>query len=235
MNKILLVILIIIILALAGVVVWQNWLKPAPVVNNQQNQNSANNSLQTIAMQLLDNELKSDLTTTDSGRKLLDYKINKVAVGTDENVCFRFGADFEVKPANKNGWMVSGNIGTDGWIRNISLGYDAIRQGDKYVLGQGFTGAASASCKDSIAQNCVGEGGYITYQTANKQPEDINKSECCAGLSRIFNQYWRVDSTTPGEWRGDAATGLATDVCVYCGNGVCGLGENKCNCPGDCK
>lgn len=24
-------------------------------------------------------------------------------------------------------------------------------------------------------------------------------------------------------------------ICSYCGNGVCGLGENQCNCPADCE
>jgi len=28
------------------------------------------------------------------------------------------------------------------------------------------------------------------------------------------------------------ATGF---ICAYCSNGVCGKGENKCNCPVDCK
>jgi len=27
---------------------------------------------------------------------------------------------------------------------------------------------------------------------------------------------------------------VGASFCTYCGNGICGLGENKCNCPDDC-
>ena len=51
--------------------------------------------------------------------------------------------------------------------------------------------------------------------------EALKGIQCCGGLTVVYDKC--VDYQ-PEE-----------GVCTYCGNGVCGTGENKCNCPADCK
>jgi len=53
---------------------------------------------------------------------------------------------------------------------------------------------------------------------------------CCSGLVRISNDF--PDLRT-GECTGGTDDG--TMYCTKCGDGVCGPGENKCNCPKDCS
>ena len=127
MKKISIIVLVVAVVVLAGIVVWQNWIKPAPAVNNQPevNQPEANES----------------------------------------------------------------------------------------VVNQPATNQPSA--------NCAKEGENIFINN----PEE--PSVCCSGLSQI--QLYEACNAP----RVPAAAGIAT--CSYCGNGVCGLGENKCNCPADCK
>jgi len=52
--------------------------------------------------------------------------------------------------------------------------------------------------------------------------------ECCSGLVAIStikpDQYGKCPLQPP----------LGASVCTKCGNKICGLGENKCNCPNDC-
>lgn len=72
-------------------------------------------------------------------------------------------------------------------------------------------------------RDCVKEGERIRGNGEN------NGMKCCAGLTEVFDQ-WELDS---------AGKCLALDnygyYCLNCGNGLCGAGENKCNCPQDCK
>jgi len=146
MKNILIVILLILVVALAGILGYVVMSKKSSSTNNTTV--IIPKTLSEIATQLVVDYLKADLSSSDQGQRLLDYKINKIEVGNDEGTCFRFGATFAVKPASNTGWMVAGNINSDGWIENVFLGFDAIKQADgSYVLGQGFTGAASASCK----------------------------------------------------------------------------------------
>jgi hypothetical protein len=51
--------------------------------------------------------------------------------------------------------------------------------------------------------------------------------ECCSGLAAI-------GCSTPDSegFCGEPCVGAM--VCAQCGNGICGLGENICNCPTDC-
>jgi len=69
-----------------------------------------------------------------------------------------------------------------------------------------------------ISLRCIKEGekGYF-----------FNDDVCCEGLVKIKNTWPYYDScmgVTDGSF-----------ICAKCGNGVCGPGENKCNCPKDCK
>lgn len=73
--------------------------------------------------------------------------------------------------------------------------------------------------------NCIkeGEGGAYGQQEVGKTNEN-----CCNGLFDIFSVYPLSDGTCP------QPSGISF-ICAACGNGVCGLGENQCNCPADCK
>ncbi|MCX6789536.1 MAG: PKD domain-containing protein [Candidatus Gribaldobacteria bacterium] len=56
---------------------------------------------------------------------------------------------------------------------------------------------------------------------------------CCSGLVSIgkSSDYDASCNLTP-----DAKIAMRLGgVCTACGNGVCGTGENQCNCPSDCK
>ena len=58
--------------------------------------------------------------------------------------------------------------------------------------------------------------------------------DCCAGLVGLEI----LQEGEPG--RPDLPPGCTSDappsmqVCGACGNGVCGTGEDRCNCPSDC-
>ncbi|MBN2014299.1 MAG: hypothetical protein JW778_03885 [Candidatus Altiarchaeota archaeon] len=49
---------------------------------------------------------------------------------------------------------------------------------------------------------------------------------CCPGLTAI-------SCSTPDQ-NGTCTECVGAMICAYCGNGICGLGENICNCPQDC-
>jgi len=68
---------------------------------------------------------------------------------------------------------------------------------------------------------CTGAGGTL-------EAKDVC-AICCAGLTRIS-----LDA--PGD--GGACESTAPPslfLCAACGDGVCSEGENRCNCPGDCR
>ncbi len=76
--------------------------------------------------------------------------------------------------------------------------------------------------EDINNSDCVKEGdGIGDGIILGKKSE-----ECCAGLTPRVSAY--VDND--GECRFGESP-----VCTYCGNGECGIGENKCNCSKDCK
>ena len=82
----------------------------------------------------------------------------------------------------------------------------------------GMLSRCQSVCDPSGACACIGscvtEGQIGIY------------AGCCAGLTSI--PYY--PSVAPC---GDPS-GQASYVCTACGNNVCGLGENHCNCPNDC-
>ena len=125
MKKISIIVLVVAVVVLAGVVIWQNWLKPAPAVNNQP-------------------------------------EVNQPVI-------------------------------------------------NEPVANQ--------------PENCAKEG-EISNNT--------NNLSCCDSLTRILNATIREDGQCIFE-SGSAYQGNPNYACTACGNGVCGTGENKCNCPADCK
>lgn len=50
---------------------------------------------------------------------------------------------------------------------------------------------------------------------------------CCPGLVVINPVQPNTEGNCPSPM-------IGVSVCTKCGNGICGLGENKCNCPADC-
>jgi hypothetical protein len=71
----------------------------------------------------------------------------------------------------------------------------------------------------SDEESCIVEG-----ESGEVYP---GSSSCCEGLSGLT-------CDEPDE-NGNCRTGCSeTFVCANCGNGECGDGENKCNCPVDC-
>ena len=52
---------------------------------------------------------------------------------------------------------------------------------------------------------------------------------CCAGLTPVDSTYPSPQGTCM------RSAPPSVMVCARCGDGVCGTGENWCNCPADCK
>ena len=80
---------------------------------------------------------------------------------------------------------------------------------------------------------CLSEGkgipGGISSEAAAKYP-----SKCCKGLSFVSNS--NLYDKNCNKLKGlDMPIGGPIQVCTKCGDGKCGTGETKCNCPKDCK
>ena len=79
---------------------------------------------------------------------------------------------------------------------------------------------------------CVAEGRRMpTFAVSPEGFEEQRQTgnlECCPGLNSVSNLFYN------GVCEGIVGV-LGGAVCVKCGNGVCGSGENYCNCPEDCK
>jgi len=76
-----------------------------------------------------------------------------------------------------------------------------------------------------ISGTCVVEGAYA-------EPMSVESS--CCDTDNILKQYSYPDEA------GDCVDAYSptvgpTGICIACGNGECGLGENVCNCPEDCE
>jgi len=88
-------------------------------------------------------------------------------------------------------------------------------------------------CESPPVPPCVVEGGTIGYAVSPQGMEEWEKYgkylKCCEGLTKI-DYTIRPDST--GTCR--AVVGWSGSICTKCGDGQCGAGENKCNCPKDC-
>ncbi len=106
------------------------------------------------------------------------------------------------------------------------------------------------SCKDSIdcplqmkCENhvcvdvgCIGEGG--TGPSAGINPEWLGHlpTECCEGLKLIrYSMLYDENGLYDENCNFRPMPGAPSIVCTKCGDGQCGGGETKCNCPEDCK
>jgi len=80
-------------------------------------------------------------------------------------------------------------------------------------------------CVEENDTECAKEG-----EIASGAPmPDVVRKECCVGLTEI-SDCMAVNPTTR---ECDMLVGCGS-ICTKCGNGECGLGENKCNCEEDC-
>jgi len=57
------------------------------------------------------------------------------------------------------------------------------------------------------------------------------KDNCCSGLTYTYScgEIYNNGKCTPTECQ------IPQAFCIKCGDGICSTGENKCNCPTDCK
>lgn len=87
---------------------------------------------------------------------------------------------------------------------------------------EGFVKLLDGSCA-AIEDVCAPEG-----RGAGRNPLAMEYTLCCPGLSPV-SIYRKEQSrcVLDPHYRGQ--------TCVKCGNGICGPGEDECNCPLDCS
>ncbi|TFG35950.1 MAG: VWA domain-containing protein, partial [Parcubacteria group bacterium] len=108
------------------------------------------------------------------------------------------------------------NVSAEFYCNNDVLNYDNYEWIESPMLGEtyycvGFNAPSETQC---ILE---GESGAVV-------PDGPS---CCEGLTQIG-----CDAPVLGECS-EECTGAF--YCTMCGNGICGAGENKCNCPEDCE
>jgi hypothetical protein len=75
---------------------------------------------------------------------------------------------------------------------------------------------------------CIGEGGKYFGDNADD-------NQCCQGLTPVFDCIAEEVCTADGICESMCACpNCYCMVCTACGNGICGAGENWCNCEADC-
>jgi hypothetical protein len=100
--------------------------------------------------------------------------------------------------------------------------------------------AGTSCCVGTKTGFCFEYGGiYKTCTGPGQQYEGkVICARCCPGLARTTIVHpgdavpSSVDGLPDGCDEGDEPGGLG--VCIACGDGACGPGENFCNCPADC-
>ncbi len=101
-------------------------------------------------------------------------------------------------------------------------------------------GTGLGCCEGTRQGTCFKYGGiYDACRAAGETYEGkVICARCCDGLER-------ADTLVPGNQDPPEADHLpegcdfgkdlgSTKVCIRCGDGTCGPGENFCNCPADC-
>jgi hypothetical protein len=85
-------------------------------------------------------------------------------------------------------------------------------------------GACPFACADNYTcADCVPEGLNWT----NQEMDENLSFFCCEGLIQVEN-------SAPDAGGACVPAVNQSFTCAQCGNGICGLGENRCNCPADC-
>ncbi|MCX6791304.1 MAG: hypothetical protein NTV62_03930, partial [Candidatus Gribaldobacteria bacterium] len=98
-----------------------------------------------------------------------------------------------------------------------------------------YVGRTGSKCEFTACPTtkCLKEG-EINSVGYNSSEQSL---DCCPGLRFIsVPEAWRnPDGSADSTCNPFKFTVPSSVVCTYCGNGVCGTGENSCNCPSDCK
>lgn len=77
------------------------------------------------------------------------------------------------------------------------------------------------SCpEDCTNADCIPAGGYVF-------PWDPSYGVCCPGLQAA--SVYQIDAA------GVCQPLVGGAICIGCGDGACGAGEDRCNCPTDCR
>lgn len=85
-----------------------------------------------------------------------------------------------------------------------------------WLLFESSLSSAKASCAG------VGEEG------------DVYGKQCCSGLISVAPNIKELDYQA-GKYCNEIYPSVGTQfICINCGDGVCGAGENRCNCSKDC-
>lgn len=101
--------------------------------------------------------------------------------------------------------------------------------------------------------NKINDNEYCTYKFEAKSPDNKNgclkeherlgdnaEVKCCDGLKPIDPWYVPVSCRPDLKPRNEencvyAGPFSQSRICTKCGNGVCEIPENRCNCPEDCS
>ena len=125
-----------------------------------------------------------------------------------------------------------------------------------FLIAGGIIFAWQKSASDKVKNDLQGQINTLQSQvqqltatdtgTACLKEGEINSTgynssekslDCCPGLKVIpVVDAWRNPDGSVDTTCSEGKLGVPYNVvCTYCGNGVCGTGENKCNCSADCK
>ena len=91
--------------------------------------------------------------------------------------------------------------------------------------------APGSACPAVMYDCCCGNKEEEEEEECAQEGESVpvvpGARQCCDDLSKI-------SCDEPDSNGNCSAHCIGASICAHCGNGVCGLGENKCNCPEDC-
>lgn len=99
-------------------------------------------------------------------------------------------------------------------------------------------GIGTSCCEGTKEGTCFQYGGNAGACTGEGQ--EYNAKDICAGCCPALTRQPAADfgdNTPPsidGFPEGCDIKSHALFICVKCGDGICGNGENECNCPTDC-
>lgn len=123
---------------------------------------------------------------------------------------------------------------SQGEAAGSDVGYS---EGDQYRDGPYLCCAKNGGeecCASEKQGFCFEYGGmyHACLMEGEEYEAKVTCSHCCKGLVSVSS----AEVTSLG---GDplrcSLSPPSVLRCVYCGDGTCGVGENRCNCPLDCK
>lgn len=130
---------------------------------------------------------------------------------------------------NVGGGVVSINRNfEEEWNAKIKISCMNIPCSDK-VMPMDPTCSSKSICKNNKCEldtSCVKEGEYYGGMTYSP-----DYRECCEGLTSVYSGL-QFDNRTG---KCDEGPTDGPVICIKCGDGICGKGENKCNCASDCE